>query len=126
MKIANCPRCCEEHDVDVSELKTPLIDPCPADPKHPCTYHFWAICPKNKEPILFQDRGLDDVMIPCPPDVKDVEKLAYRLWEHEGFRHGKDSEHWIAAEMALTTYFRIPSVTQNTGHIQRTNQKRYC
>lgn len=112
MNIKNCPRCLQDHKLNFKELTNPVVDPNPADPQYPCTYRFWALCPNTKEPVLFQDKDLDDLLIPIPPNKSDVEKLAYFIWLYEGKPHGKDAEHWLTAQYALTFHYRIPSIAR--------------
>lgn len=109
MKLSNCPRCSENHEIELKDFESPVVEPDPFDPKNPCIYHKWAICPTKQEPILFKDRDLDDIMIPIPPRKEDIEKLAYKLWEYEGYPHGMHEQHWLTCETVLTSYFRVPS-----------------
>lgn len=111
-KLMNCPRCGGEHDIELKELENPLYDPLPSDPKNPCVFHFWAICPTKQEPILVRDNNLDDLNIPIKPNVDKVAVLAYKIWETEGYPHGRDREHWLTAELYLTSYVKIPSPTR--------------
>ncbi len=109
-KLINCPRCLESHELDFKELQNPIVDPNPADPKFPCTYHHWAICPTTKEPILCQESELNDIIVPVLPKKKEIETLAYFLWEYEGKPHGKDIDHWLVSKEVLTYYYKIPSM----------------
>jgi hypothetical protein len=36
-----------------------------------------------------------------PPTHREVEMLAYELWEHGGKLHGNDAQHWSQAEHQL-------------------------
>lgn len=36
-------------------------------------------------------------------DKKDIEKLAYFIFEQEGRPHGRHLDHWVQAELLLTS-----------------------
>lgn len=113
--LASCPRCGQLHDdLEVRTLADPIIDPQPADPERPCTYHEWAVCPTGGEPILFQQSRLNDILIPIKPHPDSVAALAYQIWEMDGRKDGFDRLHWGLAEASLTGYFRIPSALKFT------------
>jgi hypothetical protein len=110
MKLRNCPRCHGSHDdLLVEELDNPVVDPKPYDREHPCTFHYWSMCPVRKQPILFISPALDDILITCKPPEKEIQEFVDNLWEKDGKPEGKQKEYRRQAEYCLTKIFRIPS-----------------
>lgn len=107
--IRNCPRCGQDHKIEIQTLTSTIVDPTPPDPSNPCVYNKFAMCPINKQPILFREENLNNViLVPIKPANSRVKELAKKLWQLDGRKEGRDKHHWKVAEYALTTHVRIP------------------
>jgi hypothetical protein len=43
-------------------------------------------------------------------EKKQIEQTAYRIWEENGRPHGRDMDHWLAAEAEVTA--KAPAKTK--------------